>query len=377
MTWTQEKTARAGLTFAIDAGSKRGQLALSESEPETLWEELKAGIGPQAWVRRAQALALDDLIDKSESRNIRFITPADAEWPSQLDDLGFVEDHQEAGGPPLGIWAIGPGNLAELAAKSVSMVGARASTEYGRSVALDLSSGLARPELLDKTGWTIISGGAYGIDAVSHQGALAVEGKTIAVMAGGLDEWYPKCNSSLLTKISETGLVISELPIGIRPTRVGFLIRNRVIAALSKATIVVEASARSGAKNTARWAMALSRLVMAVPGPVYSAMSVSTNRLIRDREAELVTNVEDVLGFISSLADPVDLPRFGESRWHDFLPEEETKVREALPRLGGIGVDEISIISGLPVPTVAAALMTLEAGGLVRESAPGLWRADW
>jgi DNA processing protein len=170
---------------------------------------------------------------------------------------------------------------------SVAMVGARAATNYGTTVAYEIAADLAAE------GVVVVSGGAFGIDAAAHRGALAAQGVTIAVLANGIDQVYPVGNTSLLHAVMATGVVMTELPPGMHPTRQGFLARNRLIAALGGATLVVEAAARSGSASTVTRALELGRDVMAVPGPVTSMMSVGTHELIRDG-ATLVTSADDV-----------------------------------------------------------------------------------
>ena len=177
------------------------------------------------------------------------------------------------------------------------MVGSRAASAYGSHVATELSAELAG------LGWTVISGGAFGVDACAHQGALAVSGCTVAVLASGLNFGYPKGNSDLFAAVAHTGVLVSECPPDRRPTRPGFLVRNRVIAALSRGTLVVEAAARSGALNTARHARELNRLIMAIPGPVTSEQSAGCHELIRESGAALVTGVRDIIEFLAPLGD--------------------------------------------------------------------------
>ena len=162
--------------------------------------------------------------------------------------------------------------LDELVDRSVAIVGSRASTAYGEHVAGELGHQLA------ERGWTVVSGGAFGIDAAAHRGALAAEAPTVAVLACGVDRPYPAAHGALLHRIAETGLLVSEWPPGAAPHRHRFLVRNRLIAALTRGTVVVEAAARSGAQATARRARKLGRQVLVVPGPVTSAMSVGLPR---------------------------------------------------------------------------------------------------
>lgn len=237
--------------------------------------ELESGVLPapvQAKLDRSVLNQLDRFPD------CRWVIPGDPEWPPGMVLLG---DSQ-----PLGLWVRGQVPLEPQLA--VSVVGARSATQYGEYVASELAAGLAGEEVL------IVSGGAYGIDAAAHRGALAVRGTTVAVLAGGVDVPYPRTNHQLFERILETGALVSEVPLGLAPVRHRFLIRNRLIAAWSRATVVVEARERSGAVNTATQAGTIGREVLAVPGPVTSAASVGCHQLIRDG-ATLVMNAEEVL----------------------------------------------------------------------------------
>ena len=226
---------------------------------------------------------------RAERCGARLVTPEDDEWPALplhalvLATAAEPEDpkHQSARTvapvPPLALWVRGPGRLDELADRSVAIVGSRASTAYGEHVAGEFGYQLA------ERGWTVVSGGAYGIDAAAHRGALAAEGPTIAVLACGVDRPYPAGNGALLHRIAESGLVVSEWPPGAAPHQHRFLVRNRLIAGLTRGTVVVEAAARSGAVATANRARKLGKQVMVVPGPVTSAMSVGCHELLREQ----------------------------------------------------------------------------------------------
>ena len=192
--------------------------------------------------------------------------------------------------------------LAPLVERSVAVVGSRASTPYGDSVGAELAADLGEAD------YTVVSGGAFGIDAAAHRGSLASRSPTLAILAGGLDQPYPAGHGSLFERIAERGVLVSELPPGQHPTRTRFLSRNRLIAALTPGTVMVEAAARSGARNTVTWASALHRVVMAVPGPVTSANSVTPHRLIRESEAVLVTRAAEVLELLSPLGRVVPRP---------------------------------------------------------------------
>lgn len=216
----------------------------------------------------------------------RFVIPGDQEWPQQLNDLAA---------PPLGLFVRGQADLRTLAVTSVAVVGSRAASSYGIRIASDLAADLA------DRGWSIVSGGAFGIDAAAHRGALAVGGLTAAVLANGIDLAYPRAHTDLLSRIMDSGVVISEVPPGAAPTRFRFLTRNRIIAALTRGTVVVEAALRSGSLRTAAQAEELMRVVMATPGPIDSASSAGVHQWIAQRRAELVTSADEVVGLVGSL----------------------------------------------------------------------------
>jgi DNA processing protein len=290
----------------------------------------------------------------------RLIIPGDDGWPAPLDDL--------ADRAPFCLWVRGPGaptNPLEPL-HSVSVVGARAATGYGQHVAGTLASGLAM------RGVPVVSGAAYGIDAAAHRGALGVNGPTVAVVATGLDRPYPKGNAPLLGAIGEQGCLVGEVPPQAGPTRWRFLQRNRIIAALTGATVVVEAAWRSGAASTARHAADLGREVAAVPGPVTSATSAGCHVLLRDG-AVCVTDVDEVLELIMPLGSVVSSRPAGRPSIHDGLDEAEIRVLDAVPVRSGAQEHDLCRGAGLDPDTVRSCLGRLELRGLVRRD-PGGWR---
>jgi DNA processing protein len=306
-------------------------------------------------------------LDEAAARGIRFVCPGDQEWPAGLGDLDRAEPVQRRGGAPLGLWVKGPGRLDELCGLSVSVVGSRSATSYGGGVAADLSAFLA------SHGTTVVSGAAFGIDQAAHRGALAARGATVAVLACGVDRPYPSAHRRLLDYIAETGLVISELPPGAAPTRVRFLARNRLIAALTRGTVVVEAAARSGALNTANWAERLNRMLMGVPGPVTSAPSEGVHELIRGRGAALVTRGEDVLELVApSGAFLAPVPR-GPVLATDALTDRERQVLDAVPVRQPAAATSIARTAGIGEPEVVQALGRLVTARLVERGRSG-WR---
>ena len=308
---------------------------------------------------RRPLLDVDEQLGRAARCGAELLTPERPGWPEGLAELGAEQ--------PLLLWVAGRAGPDILAARSVAVVGARACTAYGEYVAGELSAGLT------DRGWTVVSGGAFGIDVAAHRGALAVDGPTVAVLACGVDRAYPQAHTAVLDRIRRTGAVVSELPLGAHPTRARFLTRNRLIAALTRGTVVVEAAARSGATNTAGWADKLSRPVMAVPGPVTSAMSVGCHRLVREEGASLVTCAADVVDLVGDLGtDAVPAVR-GELRPEDHLDPLTLRVLESLPVRRWAVPDQISVVAGVDGPGVLRGLALLGAAGLA-ESADGRWR---
>ncbi|KOV10041.1 DNA polymerase III subunit beta [Streptomyces sp. XY431] len=303
---------------------------------------------------RARMTGLDPVADLERVRAAggRFIIPGDTEWPSQLDDLGE--------GRPTGLWVVGTGSLRLLALRSVAVVGARACTAYGAHVAGDLAAQLA------ERGWVVVSGGAYGIDAAAHRGALAVGGPTVGVLACGVDVAYPRGNTALIRRIAEQGLLVSELPPGEHPTRFRFVLRNRVIAALTRGTVVVEAALRSGALSTARRARDLNRHTMGVPGPVTSELSAGVHTLIRSGAATVVTDAAEVVELIGAIGEDLAPQRSGPVLPRDLLEPEAARVLEAVPATAeGAPVERLARQSGLPPDEVLQRLYELGSLGHV------------
>lgn len=316
--------------------------------------------------RRGIDRAAEDL-DLLMRRGGRLVTPDDDEWPV----LAFTAFGSPAvgakpqGRPPMVLWAVGPARLDETARRAAAVVGTRVATCYGEQVAADLATGLV------ERGVAVVSGGAYGIDGAAHRAALAAEGVTVAVMAGGFDIPYPAGHSGLLHRIGGHGLLVTEYPPGVRPARHRFLTRNRLIAALAGAAVVVEAGFRSGAANTAAWARALGRMVGAVPGPVTSSASTGCHALLR-AGAEIVTRAEDIVelvGHIGELAPEEPRPATA----LDGLSDVDRRVYEALPGRGVATVDEVAVAAALEPARILGPLAMLEVVGLA-ECHEGGWR---
>jgi DNA processing protein len=234
------------------------------------------------WMPRADTRTLVQTIDKTIALGITVLIPGDPEWPAEkLDRLGDAA--------PVVLYVLGDVTLLNGSAKTIAITGSRANSGYGEHVIIELVTGLVARDV------TICTGAAYGTDAAASRAAIAAGGRTVAILAGGLDRYYPTGNTDLIERIAKNGAVVSELPVNMMTTKWRFSQRNRLIAAMSDAVIVVEARARSGALSTARHAAAIGVPVGAVPGPVTSATSVGTNRLLRDGESLVVTDSDEAL----------------------------------------------------------------------------------
>lgn len=330
-----------------------------------------AGVDP--WQRAEADLAA------AARAGARAITPVDAEWPGDaLAGLALLADAERIEvAPPACLWVRGPLALTRVTGRTVSVVGARAATAYGKHVAGEIGYGLAT------RGWVVVSGGAHGVDGAAHRGALAGGGPTIAVLAGGVDVPYPLAHAGMLDRIAEEGLLISEVPLGESPQRHRFLSRNRLIAALGTGLVVVEAGARSGTSVTAERAHQLDRPLLAVPGPVTSALSVGTHRLIRDCGALLVTSAEEVLEAVGPIgvadargfpedSDPAEWdatlpgPRSSTVPRRASLPASLLAVLEAVPAGRVVTAEDVALAARLPPTEVRRALPDLRLRGFLR-----------
>lgn len=297
---------------------------------------------------------------------MRFVVPGDEEWPAQLDHLAVAAPLQRRGGVPLGLWVRGPVRLDQLAG-SVAVVGSRSATTYGADVAAEIAATVA------EAGRSVVSGAAFGIDQAGHRGALAGGGATVAVLACGADRVYPAAHRQLLEHIGGYGAVVSEALPGWAPTRLRFLARNRLIAALTAGTAVVEAAVRSGALNTANWATRLNRPLLGVPGPVTSAPSQGVHQLIRSGAATLVTSGADVLEAVGAAGEHLVTEPRGRARSRDRLSTRQQQVLDAVPVATAATVSSIARTAGLGVPLVRDELERLAGLGLV-EGDQTRWR---
>ncbi len=290
-----ERLARVALSRLAEPGDLRLSSLVAEIGAVELHRLLVEERGPDG-LRTDVAARLAEVdpareLEGAERAGLRFVVPGDREWPSQLADLGGVAPLQERGGVPVGLWVKGPLRLDTLE-HSVAVVGSRAATTYGEAVAGEIAA------VASLAGVAVVSGAAFGIDVAAHRGALGMDGPTVAVLACGADRVYPGAHRALIDHIGATGAVVSEGPPGCAPHRVRFLARNRVIAALARGTVVVEAASRSGALNTANWAGRLNRVLMGVPGPVTSVSSAGVHEQIRAGAMTLVTSGADVLELV-------------------------------------------------------------------------------
>jgi DNA processing protein len=365
-----------------------GNLALwrfvEEEGPAAAATYLQSGAAPPRVQSLVGARAAEDTADadlrRAERLGARLVCPEDPEWPAvPLHSLTLAVADEPVGGPapdrtqvlvpPLALWVRGEPRLDELVDRSVALVGSRASTAYGEHVAGELAYGLG------ERGWTTVSGGAYGIDAAAHRGALAAGVPTVAVLACGVDRVYPAAHAALFARVLDDGLLVSEWPPGCAPLRHRFLVRNRLIAGLTRGTVVVEAAARSGAQATAKRAERLGKAVMAVPGPVTSAVSVGCHELLRDTErgATLVASaahvVDRVGGIGSDLAERPATP----TTPHDSLSDVARRVLDACPVRTGVPPERLASVAGCDVLDVLRVLPALELADLVQWTGTG-WR---
>ena len=288
MNTVSEQQARLALFSVIEGGqiywSNQIREFGSQDVYSRLLDETYDPVKFRKLTDRLKAVDLGLLEEQIEKSGAQFITPESANWPPSLNDLNAA---------PIGL--VVKGDLSILSERSLAIVGTRNPTPYGVRIAGDFAAGFVDRE------WNIVSGGAYGIDSAAHKGALIAEGRTIAVLAAGIDVAYPAGNARLFAEIAENGALVSEVLPGAHAIPSRFLTRNRIIAALSQATLVVEAAFRSGSLRTARDAAELMRPVMAIPGPISAPTSEGCHRLIGERAAEIVTSVTDAIELISAL----------------------------------------------------------------------------
>jgi DNA processing protein len=385
----------ASVLDAVKSGRLPGGQALSLPGDQASAPARQAGPGTRGgrphqattaaverWRTRLSELPAPEQVLAFRESGIRLICPGDPEWPGQLADLG---DDQ-----PYALWLRGNADLRFNCLRSVAVVGARAATAYGSYVAAEFAASVGA------RGFTVVSGGAFGIDAAAHRGALGADGVTIAVLACGVDIPYPTAHAELFDAIAAQGVIVSEWPPGRHVTRLRFLVRNRVIAALATGTLVVEAGERSGAVNTARHARDLHRRLMAVPGPVTSDQSAGCHQIIRDWDGMLVTSAADIVEHLSPIGEPQALlpaaalaesaPARGQAQLRpasrrlarpaldrDQLDLELAQILDAMPGRGGMGTTRIAQRAGMTPNTAIRCLGGLASAGFIERCEEG-WR---
>lgn len=357
---TQERFARAAWSRVAEPGDPVAARLIRTHGPVAALALAASGVEQAAerFLPRLEVLDVERDLEVGAKFSARVVCPGDPEWPHGLDDLGA---------PPYCLWVRGPLDLAVSCHRSAAVVGARSATAYGEMVATEMAAGLGERR------FTIVSGAAFGIDAAAHRGALATGANTIAVLAGGVERPYPSSHAALISRIVEVGAVVSEVAPGSAPTKTRFLQRNRMIATISRGTVVVEAGLRSGSLNTARTAADHGRVVVAVPGPVTSMMSAGCHEAIRSGMAQLVTDAPEAAEAIGDYGGDLAPVRRGPTLAGDELDELEARLLSALPVRKGVPVSRLAVSSGLSVAGVRSLLGRLELCDLAERHGEG-WR---
>jgi DNA processing protein len=346
-----ERAARVAWARLVEPRDKQALELIDRLGPE---EALQA-VQPEDRLGQRIAPRLETLdvardVEIARTLGARIVVPGDDEWPT-----GFASLLD----PPLCLWVRGPLELAAECERSVSVVGARAATQYGLRQAAEIAAGL-----VDRR-FTVVSGAAYGIDGAAHRGALVAEGSTVAFTAGGIDRPYPRGHDDLFARLWRDGVVATEVPPGSAPTAVRFISRNRLIATVSQGTVVVEAGLRSGSLNTAHTASGCHRAVGAVPGSVESPVSAGCHQLIRDGAAVLVTDAAEVAELVGPLGELAPVKR-GPERAGDEHEAAHRAVHAALLVRKAVTVEDLARRCGQSPDEVIAALGVLELSGLAR-----------
>ncbi len=391
--WLDRLLQTWGAVWTLDVIKSGGELP--EEDLGLHSEKAQSGMraAMERWRTRLPELPGPQEVLAFRESGIRLICPGDPEWPGQLADLGGQE--------PYALWLRGNADLRFSCLRSVAIVGSRAATAYGSYVAAEFAASMAA------RGWAVVSGGAFGVDAAAHRGALGADGVTVAVLACGVDVPYPTAHTQLFDAIAGQGVIVSEWPPGRQVSRLRFLVRNRVIAALATGTLVVEAGQRSGAINTARLARDLHRRLMAVPGPVTSDLSVGCHQIIREWQGVLVTTAPEIIEHLSPIGAPTSaehphvslaampaalgpdepeaangagsaaVTQLGRRRKaapvvsRDELNLESATVLDAMPRRGGMGTARVAQRAGLAPATVVRCLGELAAAGFIERCDDG------
>lgn len=328
--------------------------ALARQSPERVIQDLLTGAlksaSQETFVARFSEFNLARELEFSERIGASFLTRGEVGWPRQLGALGPQE--------PWVLWSLGSADFRLLAVQSLAIVGTRACTAYGQRVAHDWAAEMSDSAV------TVVSGGAIGIDIAAHRGALSVGAPTLCVVAGGVQARYPATNENVFHQIMDSGVIVSESPPQQAPRRQRFLTRNRIIAALSQATLIVEASSRSGTASTAAWAESIHRPILGVPGSVYSAASEGIHAMMAEGRAILVHSPRDVLALLNIHHDPVPSRESG-TDWRD-LSQPELDVWESIPKKGEALASDLAVRCSLPLPNVMAILTELTLKDMVK-----------
>ncbi|MCG7292052.1 DNA-protecting protein DprA [Corynebacterium afermentans] len=302
------------------------------------------------------------------------LTPESPQWPAEAIQCSFGRQqtgaagktsHQPDGIAPHALWVAGNTNLAGLFAQSVGVVGTRHATKYGHMASKDLVAGLGGHN------YTVVSGGALGIDTVAHTTAMDVNTPTVVVAACGPGEHYPRSNKALFERVVATGgALMTEYPPAVTPDRHRFLTRNRLVAALTLGTVLVEAPFRSGALNTLKWVNAFNRTAMAVPGPVTDAQSLGANLAIQNNEAEMVLNagqIHEQLSAVGEYSAEEQMEMQYPPSVTQQLSRNELRIYDALPPAGRTGreAEAVAADAGLSIALTVHILMDLSKRGLV------------
>jgi len=357
---SQDRFARAAWSRVAEPGDPVANALIAEHGAVGALIVAASGVGPKVerFLPRLEVLDIERDLEIGAKVAARVVCPGDPEWPDGLDDLKA---------PPYCLWVRGPIDLASSCQRSASVVGARSATAYGEMVATEMAAGLGERR------FTIISGAAFGIDAAAHRGALATGATTIAVLAGGVERPYPSSHAALISRIVEEGAVVSEVAPGSAPTKTRFLQRNRMIATMSRGTVVVEAGLRSGSLNTAHTAADYGRVVVMVPGPVTSMMSAGCHEEIRSGLALLVTDAAEAAEAIGDYGKDLAPVRRGPTLAGDELDEPAARLLSALPMRKGVSVTRLAVSAGLSVAEVRSTLGRLDLSDLAERHGEG-WR---
>ncbi|GAA1872361.1 DNA-processing protein DprA [Myceligenerans crystallogenes] len=352
-----ERPGGAAAELARVESGRRVARALGGEDAGSPAVALMAGV--RRWASR-----LGDLVPARDLETVdrlggTLLVPGDPRWPEAMDDLGPAA--------PFALWVRGQADLARASRRAVALVGSRASTSYGERVARDLASGLVT------RGFTVVSGGAHGIDAEAHRATLAGGGRTLVLLASGVDRLYPEANRRVMEAATADGALVAEVPPGSTPFRQRFLARNRLIAALGSATVVVEAALRSGALSTANHADRLLRPLGAVPGPVTSMASAGCHELMRSGAAVCVTDAAEAAELAGDLTADAAPDRAGDRGPRDGLDPVARKVLDALPVRRAASLESVARVAGLGVEETTAKLGRLLLAGLAEREGAN-WR---